>query len=339
MSFPPVALGDSTAEGSFKSSYVDTPDPICEDCMNAELELLKEEIAAANNELSKYTEALFELEQDLRSGAKVDDESEGRRLVLSERERQLATEFEKLKSEEDALTRELHDLLEEDRLLDIEEAKLRESAVSLTRTIIDSDESVDAVNRKLLYCQTALRRLKRMSLIEEAFLINVEESGFALINGLRIGQPSVPWTEVNAALGFLCLLIDVLVKRVNVSLTQYRLLPRGSYSVIIKRSDKSVLELFAEDSSGGIGRFLTGRKFDAAMTAFVQVVAELVLIVQREDRSFVLPHSIDEAEGKVGGLALTLQFNSDENWNKAVKLFMTDIKVLTTFIDNRYSSQ
>jgi beclin 1 len=312
--------------------------PICEDCMNAVLESLKSDIASANNELSMYTEALFELEQDRRSGARVDDESESRFLSISQRERELLHAIGQLDAEEASLQSELAQLMEENRQLDIEESKLKDTIVSLTRTIVDSDESMDAVNRKLQYCQSSLRRLKRVSLIDEAFDIHIPGQGFASINGFRMGQPGVAWSEVNTGLGFTCLLLDILVKRANLNLSQYRLLPRGSYSVIIKKSDKSVLELFADETSGGISRFLTGRKFDAAMTAFVQIVGEMIASLQREDRSFVPPFPIDEGEGKIDGLAATLQFNSDENWSRALRMLLTDIKSLATYIDSKIPS-
>jgi hypothetical protein len=41
--------------------------PICQECMTQSLDKLKQEIAQANNDLSKYTEALFELEREQRS--------------------------------------------------------------------------------------------------------------------------------------------------------------------------------------------------------------------------------------------------------------------------------
>jgi beclin 1 len=324
----------SHVEGTSEPFQLDAP--ICEDCMNATVEMLKAEIAAKNHELSMYTEALFELEQDRRSGAQVDDESQGRLLAFSERDRGLNQELESLRAEESLLLDEMRSLLEESRRLDVEETKLHDSISSVTRTILDSDESLEAVNRKLLYCQNSLRRLKRMSLLDEAFDIFVPDSGFASINGLRVGQPGVPWNEINAGLGFICLLVDVLVKRATIALSQYRLLPRGSYSVIIKKSDKSVLELFADDAAGGISRFLTGRKFDAAMTAFVQIVGEMVVFLQRDDRSFSVPFLIDDIEGKVGGLTATLQFNSDESWNRAVKMLFANIKCLSTYIDSKF---
>ena len=311
--------------------------PICEDCMNDVLEELKTEIAAANNELSKYTEALFELERERRSGGKTEDENEDKQLVLAQREKELESELDSLRREEESLLEQLRSLDSEEKDLDNDELKLRESIVSLTRTIIDSDESMEAVNRKLQYCQSSLRKLKRTSLIQEAFHIHDEGQSFPSINGLRVGRPNVPWAEVNSALGFLCLLTDVLLKRANVSLSQYRLLPRGSYSVIIKKSDKSVLELFADESSGGLSRFLSGRKFDSAMVAFVQIIGELVTTLQRDDQSVAVPFAIDESEGKIAGVSVTLQFNSEENWNKAMRMLMTDIKWIVRYVEAKFS--
>lgn len=305
--------------------------------MNDVLEELKTEIAAANNELSKYTEALFELERERRSGGKTEDENEDKQLMFSQREKELQEELDSLQKEEASLLIELSGLETEEHALDAEERKLHDSIVGLTRTIIDSDESMDAVSRKLQYCQSSLRKLKRMSLIQEAFHIHDDGPEFPSINGLRLGRPSVPWSEVNAALGFLCLLADVLLKKTNVSLSQYRLLPRGSYSVIIKKSDKSVLELFADESSGGLSRFLSGRKFDSAMVAFVQIIGELITCLQQQDPSLTVPYAIDESDGKIAGVAVTLQFNSDDNWNRAMRMLMTDMAWIVRYVESKFS--
>jgi beclin 1 len=304
---------------------------ICEDCMNSILDGLKEEIAAANNELSKYTEALFELDRNGGVGI-LTEEDIARRI---EEEKQLENDLEKLKAEEQSMEEELKALHLEEASLDAEISKLRDDSVSLTRTIIDSEESIESVNRKLRYCQSTLRKLKRMSLIKEGFYIHLESpQGFASINGLRLARPSVPWGEVNAALGFLCLLFDVLIKKLNITLCNYRLLPRGSFSVLIKKSDKSVLELYADESAGGISRFLTGRKFDSAMTALVQVFSEIVSHIQISDAGFKIPHAIEDSEGKVDGLSVGLQFNSDENWSQAMKMLLANVKTVVDHLES-----
>ena len=308
--------------------------PICEECMNEVLEDLKKEIATANSDLSKYTEALFELERDRRAGKFTDDENDAKNVLLSHRHGELEEEIMRLKQEEESLQREFASLKQEENEIMEQEAKMQEDAIELMRNIVDSEESLESVNRKLQYCQLALKKLKRMNLINEAFYIHHGgSSGFGSINGLRLGRPSVPWVEMNAAFGFLCLLLDVLVKKLNLTLSQYRLLPRGSSSVLIRKSDKSTLELFSDEGVGGIKRFLTGRKFDSAMTGLVQIVGEIFMHLQRDDSTLKLPFQIDEQEGKVGGLSVALQFNSDENWSRAMKLLLTNVKWLVAFIE------
>lgn len=309
---------------------------LCEDCMDSVLEGLKGDVAAANNELSQYTEALFELERDRRNGCFSEDENEGKALLLQEQEKQLSLDLVNLEMEERFIREDLDSLLAEEARLDMEISRLRDDSISLTRAIIDSEESIESVNRKLRYCQSTLRKLKRMSILKEAFFIHHEGQGFASVNGLRIGRPAVLWTEVNAALGFLCLLVDVLTKQLSITLTQYRVLPRGSFSVLIRKSDKSALELYADESSGGIGRFLTGRKFDAAMTAFLQIISEIVSHIQQDHPDMRISFPIEENEGKVGGLSVGLQFNSEENWSKAMKMLLDNIKCVVDYVESVY---
>jgi beclin 1 len=330
MSFDPATADDSEDADIRRQSE----HPLCEECMNEILEDLKKEIATANSDLSKYTEALFELERDRRAGKFTDDENDAKNALLSHRESELKEEITKLRREEEAVQIEFDRLKKEETHLLEQENSMHDDIISLMRNIIDSEESVESVNRKLQYCQSALKKLKKLNLINEVFYIyHGGASGFGSINGLRLGRPSVPWAEMNAAFGFLCLLLDVLVKKVDINLSQFRLLPRGSSSVLIRKSDKATLELFSDEGSGGIKRFLTGRKFDSAMVGLSQIVAEIFMHLQREDQTLKLPFQIDDQEGKVGGLSVALQFNSDENWSRAMKLLLTNVKWLVAFIE------
>ena len=314
---------------------------LCESCMNDSLDALKEQIATANNDLSQYTEALFELERDRRSGKCSDDEQDQHLALLQQKDGLLAAELASLRSKEADLLRELDTVVKTNAELDADEKKLCEDILSLTRTVLDSEESMETVNRKLLYCSNSLKKLKRMNLITEAFFIIdaiSDDSSFGSINGLRLGRSKdiiVPWAEINAAWGFLCLLMDVLVKKAGVVLTQYRLLPRGNYSVIIKKSDRSALELYSDESTGGgITRFITGRKFDSAMSAFLQILSEVFLHLQAGGE-VDFPYKIEE--GKIRNLPIALQFNSDENWTLALKYMLANIKLIISIVEVRYS--
>ena len=315
--------------------------PICQECMTQTLDKLKQEIAQANNDLSRYTEALFELERDHRSG-KVSRDGDQNSSDLVRREESLSRELNSLKEEEAALAQELKALVLEEAQFIAQEAKYTQDSVSLNRLIIDSEESIDSVMRRIQYCSSSLKKLKRFSLLNEAFFIhsvqdnsNIDSIKFGSINGLRLGRSKddpVPWTEINAAWGFLCLLADVIVKRCSITLSQYRLLPRGSYSVIIKKSDRSALELYADETSGGITRFLTGRKFDTAMTAFTEIMSEIIAHLCREDKNFRVDFPITEP-GKIDTVPVTLQFNSEENWSRAMKMILANMKRIVNFLD------
>ena len=45
----------------------------------------------------------------------------------------------------------------------------------------------------------------------------------------------VPWDEVNAAWGQACLLLDVITKKFDIPISNFRLLPRGNFSVILQK--------------------------------------------------------------------------------------------------------
>ena len=316
--------------------------PICQECMTQSLDKLKQEIAQANNDLSRYTEALFELEREQRSGSiSINTQRDSSDLFL--REDALTRELTMMKEREAFLLQELETLEVDERNYDEQLSKLAKDSVSLNRLIIDSEESIDSVMRRIQYCSTSLKKLKRFNLLSEAFFIHTvsEKSSldsikFGSINGLRLGRSKddpVPWTEINAAWGFLCLLADVVVKKCGIALSQYRLLPRGSYSVIIKKSDRSALELYADETNGGITRFLTGRKFDTAMTAFTEIVSEVIAHLSREDVNFRVDFPITDS-GKIDSVPVSLQFNSDENWSRAMKMLLANMKRIVVFVES-----
>lgn len=316
---------------------------MCEDCMNNALNILKDQIASANNDLSQYTEALFELERDRRTGKFNDDDRSHRLVLLHQKNDLLGEELATLESKEASLLLELEQIQKEQLQYELEEAKLADEILSLNRAILDSDESIETVGRKLLYCSNSLRKLKHLNLISEAFFIDdgLDDHSVAMygsINGLRIGR-GIAWSEINAGWGFLCLLLDVLGKKAGLTVSQYRLLPRGNYSVIIKKNDRSTLELYSDESSNatsGITRFITGRKFDSAMIAFLQVMSELLTHEQAGDSNLLFPYTIEDTEGKIGGLSIALQFNSDENWNMAIKYMLANMKWMISLIEVRH---
>ena len=241
---------------------------------------------------------------------------------------QLNDQLKQAELRQAALQQRMAELDAEEALLADQETKVYQRWLSQQRQTVDKEEEAAAVDRKIAEYQTQLKRLKKTNVLSEAFFI-WSEGEFGCINGLRVGKKqNVPWTEVNAGVGQLCLLLDVIVKRCHVPLTQYRLLPRGSFSAIIKRDDKTVLELFTGE--GGLARFFSGRKFDAALVALLFVVGEIICSFQRSDRTIRIPYKLEG--DKVGGVPITLQFNTEEKWTLAMKYLLTNAKWLVTWV-------
>merc|ERR1712039_565348 len=136
------------------------------------------------------------------------------------------------------------------------------------------------------------------------------------------------WEEINAAWGQACLLLDALVKKCGVPMSQYRLLPRGSYSAIQAGGD--ILEPYSSD--GGLTRFFSDRRFDLAMSSFLGCLKEVTRFLQR-DPTMRLPFKIEG--DKVGGFSIRVQFNQDERWTKALKYMLTDLKWIIAFVESR----
>ena len=290
--------------------------PLCEVCMQSGISELSRSVDFARNELNQFRACLEELgpgrEMDLEIGQ------------LEDQLKQLEVREELLKERIKLVESEEHDL-------DIKEADVYRKWLKMQMETLDKEEDVIAVDKQIAWYQSQLKKLRKTNIISELFFI-WHEGPFGSINGLRLGklppERPVSWTEINAALGQVCLLFDVVIKKSNVPLGNFRLLPRGSYSAIIKKDDKSILELYTGE--GGLARFFSGRKFDAALVALITIVSEVIVFFQRTDRAIRVPYKIEG--DKIGGLPVTLQFNSDEKWTQAMKYLLTDAKWLITWV-------
>ncbi|CAJ0940870.1 unnamed protein product, partial [Ranitomeya imitator] len=156
---------------------------------------------------------------------------------------------------------------------------------------------------------------------------------FGTINNFRLGRlPSVPveWNEINAAWGQTVLLLHALANKMGLEFQRYRLVPFGNHSYLESLTDKSKeLPLYC---SGGL-RFFWDNKFDHAMVAFLDCVQQFKEEVERGDTGFCLPYRMDVEKGKIedtggngGSYSIKTQFNSEEQWTKALKFMLTNLK-------------
>eukprot|EP00927_Polykrikos_kofoidii_P069260 TRINITY_DN64639_c0_g1_i1.p1 TRINITY_DN64639_c0_g1~~TRINITY_DN64639_c0_g1_i1.p1 ORF type:complete len:431 (-),score=92.48 TRINITY_DN64639_c0_g1_i1:130-1422(-) len=319
------------------SGQSETDHPVCGDCLQNVIAEVQRQVEQAADEHRIYQEAHGRLHLELQ------------RLASEDPTESLEEEIARLEAEEKELLKAIQDCDREERELQVElERQSRQEeqlaceedefwlGVSEYQLELEESESERlATASAIQYATAELHRLKHTNVLNDMFHIS-HDGVFGTINRLRLGklpdQP-VPWEEINAAWGQACLLLDALVKKCGVS-TQYRLLPRGSYSAIQAGGD--VLDLHSGD--GGLARFFSDRRFDLAMSAFLACLKDVARFLQPQQQ-----HQRDPASGlpfkiegdKVSGFSVRVQFNQDERWTKALKFLLSDLKWAIAFVESR----
>eukprot|EP00930_Biecheleria_cincta_P085668 TRINITY_DN75044_c0_g1_i1.p1 TRINITY_DN75044_c0_g1~~TRINITY_DN75044_c0_g1_i1.p1 ORF type:complete len:423 (-),score=112.77 TRINITY_DN75044_c0_g1_i1:73-1341(-) len=304
--------------------------PVCADCLKhveAEVERL---VAQAEDDNKTYLDAYNRLQEELAAGsAQEAEELEADIAAMEAEERQLLGEIEACKREEAELLADLARQRRQQEQLRREEEEFWRSVAEFQLDTDEDEEERAATAAAIRYATSELQRLRRSNVLNEMFHIS-HEGPFGTINGFRLGrlpEQPVPWEEVNAAWGQACLLLDALVKKCRLT-TQYKLLPRGSYSAIQVGGD--VFELYSSD--GGLSRFFLDRRFDLGMSSFLGCLRDLSRFLQR-DATIRLPFKIED--DKVGGFSVRVQFNQDERWTKALKFMLTNLKWIIAFVESR----
>lgn len=196
-------------------------------------------------------------------------------------------------------------------------------------------EERDAILAKIEVTQIQIEQLKQTNVLNDAFHI-FHDGDFGTINNFRLGRlPKIPveWDEINAAWGQACLLLHTMATHSGAKFS-YRIIPMGSYPSIAD-SKNNRYELF-----GPVNLFWSTR-YDKAMTFFLICLKEFGDYANAKDRAsnipldkcFKFPYKIEN--DKVDTFIITQSFNKTENWTKALKYMLCDLKwALYWFIAN-----
>ncbi|XP_076433805.1 beclin-1 isoform X2 [Peromyscus maniculatus bairdii] len=210
------------------------------------------------------------------------------------------------------------------------------------RQQLELDDELKSVENQMRYAQMQLDKLKKTNVFNATF--HIWHSGqFGTINNFRLGRlPSVPveWNEINAAWGQTVLLLHALANKMGLKFQRYRLVPYGNHSYLESLTDKSKeLPLYC---SGGL-RFFWDNKFDHAMVAFLDCVQQFKEEVEKGETRFCLPYRMDVEKGKIedtggsgGSYSIKTQFNSEEQWTKALKFMLTNLKWGLAWVSSQF---
>merc|ERR1719412_158265 len=304
------------------------------------LQYLDQQLDQAELDSQQYQEFLTSLSNETEESSNLGQlQVELDSLKLEEQE--LVQELETLKLENEKIDSELEVQTQgKERLEEQEEQYWRQYSLHKQQLLLAEDE-YRSLDCQLRYNQSQLDKLKKTNVFNATF--HIWHSGhFGTINGFRLGRlPSIPvdWAELNTAWGQTVLLLHSLTRRIQLQLQRYQLVPYGNFSYVKVLADDKDLPLYG---SGGF-RLIWDTKFDAGMAAFLDCLQQFKEEVEAGDSGFCLPYEMEK--GKIrdpatgNTFSVKMQFNSEEQWTKAMKYMLTNLKWGLAWVTSKFTNK
>lgn len=266
----------------------------------------------------------------------------------------LNSEIKKMEELEKDLIKQLQDLAEDQKKADadLKEAQIEQRKVNqlnqsywteynqLKYQLFNLDDEIISAENQLTYYRQRIDQLGKTNVLNATFHI-WHTGNFATINGFRLGRlPKEPvsWDEINAAWGQCVLLLHCLARKINLKFKRYRLVPYGNNSFIESLDNKSrELPLYV---SGGF-MFIWTPKFDQAMIAYLDCLQQFKEQVEKDESNFKLPYKMEKGKiiDSINGysFSIKMQTNSEEQWTKALKFMLTNLKWSLAYVTSNNS--
>lgn len=315
----------------------DISHPMCAECSDVLTENYKVKFDQSQREKAAYLSFLKKLEQQGQNPEELASE-----LAHVE------SEYENLVKVHDAKLHELQDL-------ESTEKDLREKLSGLQKewSNLQDNQLLDLFtlkNELSLDLQSRQRELSKAEAKYHRYLDHLDavrqynvynalfdiqfDQDYGKINGNRLGY-KIPWPECNAALGEVAHLLEFLMRKLEIVLPLYKIVPMGSKSYIVKQKihpehgkSTSVLELFSSNDLS-LGKLFNFNKLDVSMLALVDIVLQVELNIALKDAEFELPYKIG-SKGFIGGKSIRVTSNGQ--WTESCRFLMVDIKWLLSYV-------
>ncbi|XP_018334104.1 beclin-1-like protein [Agrilus planipennis] len=320
------------------SGYSNIDHPLCEECTDTLIDLLEKQVELTQKDYEDYYEYLKKLEEDTQQPQL--DSLENELKELEEEEKRLIIELENLQLEEEKIITAINEQETEAERLKHEEDRLWREYTRHRQDYLLTEDEYRSLECQLSYAQSQLDKLKKTNVFNATF--HIWHAGhFGTINNFRLGRlPSAPvdWSEINAAWGQTALLLAALARKIGLTFERYKLVPFGNHSYIEVIAEQKELPLYG---SGGF-RFLWDTKFDSGMVAFLDCLQQFKEKVEEGDKDFRLPYrmnkgKIEDSSSEVN-YSVKIQFNSEEQWTKALKFMLTNLKWSLAWVSSQFNS-
>ncbi|CAF1180489.1 unnamed protein product [Adineta steineri] len=313
--------------------------PLCRECTDTLFDKLDVDLQMTTHELTSYKELLEQFNSSTNIQPEDHDKLKQDLLEMEEAEKRLKDELATLEKENERIQHEFKQLTKEEQSLETEETRLLREYNEQKRLLYEAEDEQKSIDNQTKHARAQYEKISKTNAFNAAFHIwHQDEIG--TINGFRLGcLPSIPveWSEINAGLGQAALLLNSLAKRIDLQFIKYKIIPLGSHSYIEvlneRENEKSVqLPLYTSQ------RYLDlDIPFDKALVAFLDCVNQFKLAIESKNKpidsknkSFCLPYKMN-GKGIISDsngipFSVKFQFNSQENWTKALKYMLTNLK-------------
>lgn len=259
---------------------------------------------------------------------------------MEQLENDLIKRLENLAEEQKTTDKELRELRSEQQKVAQQNQAYWTEYNQLKYQLFNLDDEILSAENQLAYYKQRIDKLSKTNVLNATFHI-WHTGNFATINGFRLGRlPKEPvsWEEINAAWGQCVLLLHCLAKKVNLKFKRYKLVPYGNNSFIESLENKSrELPLYV---SGGF-MFIWTAKFDSAMVAYLDCLQQFKEHVERDESNFKLPYKMDKGKiiDSINGysFSIKMQTNSEEQWTKALKFMLTNLKWSLAYVASSHT--
>lgn len=357
---------------SILSNNQDIDHPLCADCSNLVVENFKLKFDQSQREKDYYLTFLRKLKDRENNLLKsIENEELDSKLLNS------IAEYKNLQQEESSKISELKELVEakndlgqqlnnlNNELKNLNQNELNGILQSKNSLNLELKRKVDKLEQSKALYQAHLNNLdnlRTLNIYNKFFNISfVNEYG--TINGFRIGY-KIPWSEINSALGQIVLLLVFIIKRLDVELINYKLIPMGSKSQIVKVTysynqgdntdpnpsdadalneagtlsnqtqqqkllkSKTILNLYSSNEFS-LGKLFNFNKLDVSMIALLDILYQIGKKLSTINQEIELPYGISKRRDSIGGKSIRVTSNGE--WTHSCKFLLTNLNWILAY--------
>ncbi|ETM99877.1 hypothetical protein, variant 14 [Phytophthora nicotianae INRA-310] len=304
--------------------------PVCKECMDGMVTMIDGQAERARYEKRCFTGFLHNTTSSTAHSEDIEHIDDKIRFYENELNA-LEESLKLMESEREAIAQQQEAMNEEEKALIYEEAGLWDQFNGLQLQESVFQEIRDAGTAQIDTMERKVASAKYLNILTDMFIIGYD-GAFGTINQFRMGQSAslaLEWNEINAAFGECALLLQTLANMVGLEFSDFKIVPLGSFSKIIRTSNlRMEYCLHGSDQQN-----FAESHFNLGLGAWITCLGQLMAFVRARDPSIRLPYKV--AKHSIGGYSILFLKNKHKEWTKALTYALTNLKWLLTWVSAR----